>query len=58
MLSIIIKFDWLIYQVAKILANPDMLEQLIVTTPGLSADPVAMSEYPAVLIKVCFLLWN
>lgn len=29
--------------VTKILANPDMLEQLIVTTPGLSADPVAMT---------------
>ncbi|CAH3029080.1 unnamed protein product [Porites evermanni] len=29
--------------VSKILTNPDMLEQLIVTTPGLSADPVAMT---------------
>lgn len=29
--------------VAKILGNPDMLGQLIVTTPGLSADPVAMT---------------
>jgi len=29
--------------VTKILANPDMLEQLIVTTPGLSADHVAMT---------------
>lgn len=29
--------------VAKILTNPDMLEQLVVTTPGLSADPVAMT---------------
>lgn len=36
---------WFLPQVFKMLSNKESLDQIIVATPGLSSDPIALGKY-------------
>lgn len=42
--------SFLPFQVFKMLNNKESLDQIIVATPGLSSDPVALGEYQDVKV--------
>lgn len=40
-----VKPSWFLLQVFKMLNNKESLDQIIVATPGLSSDPIALGKY-------------